>query len=376
MYGSGRDITERKKSEEKFRGFMESAPDAIVIVNREGKILLANSQTEKLFGYTKEELIGKEVELLMPVRFRHEHYGQREGFFINPKSRHMGTGMNLVGQHKDGKEFPVDISLGAFDTEDGVFVSAAIRDITEMKQAERNLKIKSEELIRSNKDLEQFAYATSHDLQEPLRTISNYVELLDETYSELKDKESKQYLKFITSASARMQNLIKDLMNFSRVEKDITFETVDCNIVLNEVISDLATTIKESGAKITVTKLPVLKGNHIRLKQVFQNLIDNAIKFRRKNIAPLIEVNAEDKGTEYLFAVKDNGIGIEEQNYKKLFNIFQRLNPADAYPGTGIGLSIVKKIINSHNGQICVESKFNEGSIFYFTLPKENQNKL
>lgn len=366
---------ERKKSEEKFRGFIESAPDGIVFVNREGKIQLVNSQTEKLFGYKREELIGKEVEILIPDRFKHVHPGHRKDYFAAPKPRHMGSGLSLYGLHKDGKEFPVDISLGYFETEEGLLVSASIRDITEMKLAEQNLKLKSEELARSIKDMEQFAYATSHDLQEPLRTISNYVELLEETFPETKDTETKQYFEFITSASSRMQNLIKDLMNFSRVEKDIAFEMVDCNSVLKEVIADLEAAINESKAKIKVAKLPVLNGNYSRLKQVFQNLIDNGIKFRRKNVTPVIEVNVEDKGNEYLFSVKDNGIGIEEQNYKKLFNIFQRLNPAEEYPGTGIGLSTVKKIVNLHNGQICVESRFNEGSIFYFTIPKENINK-
>ena len=225
-------------------------------------------------------------------------------------------------------------------------------------------------LNSANQELEQITFIAAHHLQEPLRTISNYVGLLEEEYFDTKEQNIKQYLSFITSASSRMQNLIKELMDFSRLEKDIIFETIDCNIVLKEVLEDLETSIKESNTKIRVATLPVLKGNHIRLKQVFRNLIDNAIKFRRKNIAPVIEVSVEDKVTEYLFSVKDNGIGIEEQNIKKLFNIFQRLNPAEEFPGTGIGLSTVKKIVNLHKGQICVESKFNEGSTFYFTIRK------
>ncbi len=245
-------------------------------------------------------------------------------------------------------------------------------DITDFKKLLAELKQKSEELARSNQELEQFAYVASHDLQEPLRTIYNFVGLLDKKYSEKTDQDTREYFKFIVNATAKMQNLIKDLLEFSRVGKNISFTDVDCNKILKEVIADLDVSIKESNAKIISAILPVLRGNEIELKRLFQNLISNAIKFHKKNVFPEITVTVEEKEKEYLFAIKDNGIGIEEKYIGKLFIIFQRLHSVEEYPGTGIGLATCKKIVTLHKGKIWVESKLDEGSTFYFTLPKEN----
>ncbi|MCE9537621.1 MAG: XylR N-terminal domain-containing protein [Bacteroidetes bacterium] len=207
----------------------------------------------------------------------------------------------------------------------------------ERKKVEEIIKQKSEELIRSNKELEQFAYLSSHDLQTPLITIVNFVGLLEKTYSGKTDENIKLYLGFILSATSKMQNMIKDLQEFSRIGKSISLGTVDCNKILNATISDLGVFIKESNAKITFDNLPVLKGDGVRLKQLFLNLIGNAIKFRKKNGKPEITITAEEKNTEYLFIIKDNGIGIEEKYFKKLFNVFQRLHTDEEFPGTGIG---------------------------------------
>ena len=243
---------------------------------------------------------------------------------------------------------------------------------TDLKKILAALDNKTKELERSNKELEQFAYVASHDLQEPLRTISNYVDLLEEDYSETKNEIIKQYFTFITSASSRMQILIKDLLDFSRVGKNPVFVSVDCNKILKEVIAELESSIKESKAKITFSVLPVVTGIEIELKRVFQNLISNALKFRRKDVVPEIEITSVETESEYVFSIKDNGIGIEEKSKSKLFVIFQRLHPAEEYPGTGIGLATAKKIVDLHKGKIWIESKVNEGSVFYFTIPKEN----
>lgn len=240
----------------------------------------------------------------------------------------------------------------------------------ERKKVEEMIKQKSDNLAWSNKELEQFVYVASHDLQEPLRTIINYIELLEEEYSKTQNEEIKEYFAFITSASSRMQNLIKDLLEFSRVGRNPEYTLVDCNKIVKEVIAELNASIKESNAKITYPVLPVIKGIEVELKRVFLNLIDNAIKFRKKNIAPVIEITAAEKENEYLFSVKDNGIGIDEKLLPKLFVIFQRLNSNTEYSGTGIGLAIAKKIVDLHNGKIWIESKINEGSVFYFTISK------
>ena len=232
----------------------------------------------------------------------------------------------------------------------------------------------NKDLQVANKELEQFAYVASHDLQEPLRTISIFVGLIEEKYSGKTDEDTELYLKQIVNAASKMQNLIKDLLDFSQIGRNISFAATDCNNILKEVIANLGATIKESKAKITSTVLPVVIGNEIELRQLFQNLISNAIKFHKKNSKPEIEITFVEKDTEYLFAFKDNGIGLEEQYKDRIFIIFQRLHTATEYAGTGIGLATCKKIVALHNGKIWMESKLGHGSIFYFTIPKEKSN--
>jgi light-regulated signal transduction histidine kinase (bacteriophytochrome) len=266
------------------------------------------------------------------------------------------------------------------------------RDITERKIAEAEVKQKSielaktnkellihiakyeqstTELMRSNKQLEQFVYIASHDLQEPLRTISNFVGLIEAEYKGQLEGDMNKYLGFIGNGAEKMKNLIKDLLDYSRLGLQTSFEEVDCNVVLNEVINEMQASIKESNAKISSAILPVLQGNKIQLKQLFQNLISNAIKFRKKNIIPEIEITVEEKNNEYLFAIKDNGIGIDERDISKLFVFFKRLHNATEYPGNGIGLTTAQKIVSNHNGRIWVNSGLNKGSIFFFSLSKK-----
>jgi two-component system, chemotaxis family, sensor kinase Cph1 len=240
-----------------------------------------------------------------------------------------------------------------------------------IKRAEE-LVFVNKDLVLANHELEQFAYAASHDLQEPLRTISNFVSLMEQKNKESSnsDPDSEQYMKFIVKATSRMQNLIKDLLDFAKVGRNITFEKVDCNLILKEVIDEMDSTIKENKTKIICSNLPVLVGNKTELKRLFQNLLSNAIKFQKKDVVPEISINVKESGGDFIFAVKDNGIGIEKEYIDHLFVIFQRLNNAAEYPGTGIGLAICKKIVALHGGRIWVESKLGQGSAFYFSLPK------
>ena len=239
----------------------------------------------------------------------------------------------------------------------------------------KKVEVINNDLISANKELEQFAYVASHDLQEPLRTISNFVNLLGEKNEASEDEEIKSYFEFISNATSRMQQLIRDLLEFSRVGRNISFTSIDCNDILKNVLADIEISIKESNAKITYPTLPVLQGNEIELKRLFQNLISNAIKFRQQNIPTEIIISFEEKNYEYLFSIKDNGIGIEENYFHKLFIIFQRLHPVSEYPGTGIGLATCKKIVSLHNGKIWVESKIGVGSTFYFTISKNISDK-
>ncbi|HET8964139.1 MAG TPA: ATP-binding protein [Chitinophagales bacterium] len=235
---------------------------------------------------------------------------------------------------------------------------------------EKRVQERTAKLERSNQELEQFAYVASHDLQEPLRTISNFVGLLEKKYPKNSDDDHFRYFQFVVKATSKMQNLIKDLLELSRVGRNVSFTPVDCNKVVLDVMAEMEVSIKEQQASITFIGLPFLIASEIELKRVFQNLISNALKFKKNNKAPQIIIRSEENNEEFIFSVKDDGIGIEKEYANKIFNIFQRLHSTSEYPGTGIGLATCKKIVALHNGRIWVESEFGKGTTFYFTLSK------
>lgn len=364
-----RDITFRKKAENKFKGLLESAPDAVVIVGEDGKIQLVNTQVVNIFGFNKEELIGKKVEILIPERYRKSHHGHRHSFFTSPKMRPMGAGLELLGLRKNGEEFPVEISLSPLETEEGVLVSAAIRDITDRKQAEMDLEIFNQQLQTKNKELEQFAYVASHDLQEPLRTVTSFTELLAEEYSHLFDETGHKSIRFITEATGRMSELIKGLLDYGRIGLNRELKTVDCAILLNEIQNDLASVIAETDAKLESDALPKIQAYETEMRMLFQNLITNAIKFRKPGTAPRISVTSESVNEAWKFEVKDNGIGIPEEYKERIFVIYQRLHTRDQYEGIGMGLAHCQKIAELHGGTIWVDSQPGKGSTFSFTIP-------
>ena len=228
----------------------------------------------------------------------------------------------------------------------------------------------NEKLILQNMEIEQFAYIASHDLQEPLRTIINYTGLFNKRYQGKLDENADKFLAAIIGATSRMQSLIRDLLDYSRIEKGTAKAEVDCNLLLKEISDDLAVSLTDSGTKIIADDLPVISGYVSGVKSLFQNLISNAIKFKRNGVAPVIKITAESKETEWLFVISDNGIGIKKEFYNKLFIIFQRLHNKEEYPGTGIGLAQCKKIVELHGGEIRVESEYGKGSNFYFTISK------
>ncbi|MGB9937990.1 MAG: PAS domain-containing sensor histidine kinase [Methanobacterium sp.] len=253
------------------------------------------------------------------------------------------------------------------------------KKITEnkLKESELELKAMVEELKRSNEELQQFAYVTSHDLQEPLRTISSFTQLLERRYKDQLDENADEFMGYIVDASTRMQNLIKDLLEYSRVTtRGKEFNLVNTNEIFQKSISNLNAAIEESNADVSSEDLPKIMADDRQMGQLFQNLISNAIKFRKPNIQPKVNVSCkkdDDKG-EYVFSVSDNGIGIEEQYFDRIFTIFQRLHTRDEYEGTGIGLSISKKIIERHGGRMWVESSFGEGTTFYFTINNSTED--
>lgn len=357
-----------EKAISKAQALLETAPDAMVIVNKAGEIVLINAQTEKLFGYKKEELLGKEVELLIPDKFLKYHRANRSKYTSKPKTRNMGQGMELYGKKKSGKNFPVEISLSPLETEEGMLVSAAIRDITKRKKVEKELEKYNQQLQNKNKELEQFAYIASHDLQEPLRNVLSFTGLLKENYSTELDEMGLKFMYFITEATTRMSQLIKGLLDYSRIGSNTKLESVDCNVILAMVHDDFDPLIKEINAVIKVSELPKIMGYEVEVKLLFQNLIGNAIKFRDPNRPAEISVSASKEEGDWKFCVSDNGIGISPEYKEKIFIIYQRLHAGKDYEGTGIGLAHCRKIVDLHGGKIWMESELGKGSKFYFTI--------
>jgi PAS domain S-box-containing protein len=325
-----------------------------------------------IFGYEKAEIIGNKVEMLIPGRFRPQHGGHRKSFFSNPKMRPMGAELELFGLHKDGHEFPVEISLSPLETEEGVLVSAAIRDISKRKETEKALHSYNTQLQIKNKELEQFAYVASHDLQEPLRTVKNFVKLINKQYSGEFDEKAVKYFEFISQATTRMEELVVGLLNYSRIGQNKKMSTIDCQKLIQEIQQDLSSRIKETNTRIELGKMPEVRAYRTELRLLFQNLITNAIKFRNRETAPRIKILAKKGNDCWQFEVQDNGIGIAEKHYKKIFVIFQRLHTQDEYDGTGIGLAHCQKIVDLHGGKIWVNSTLGKGSTFNFTIQIEN----
>ncbi|PIB37403.1 PAS domain-containing sensor histidine kinase [Reichenbachiella sp. 5M10] len=365
------DITERKKAEERFKLVVESAPNAMILVNQKGVITLVNAQTEQLFGYSKKELIGNRIEMLIPIRFAGKHPSDRTGYFEAPSTRKMGAGRELFGLRKDKKEVQIEIGLNPINTDEGEMVLASIIDITERKIQEKNQAI-VKEMVAKNEELEQFAYIASHDLQEPLRTINNYIQVIQEDCLESMDAEAMRYLETIGKATDRMVILVKALLDYSRIGTgDRQMTKVNCSEIMKMVRSDLNDLIQKTEADITLNDpLPTLIGFDVDLRQLFQNLITNAIKFRKKTDIPKIKISCLKRKDYYEFQFQDNGIGIPKRNFERIFFIFQTLNPKGKYEGHGLGLAHCKKIVELHEGRIWVESKEGEGSIFYFTIPR------
>ena len=275
----------------------------------------------------------------------------------------------MVGVRKDGSEFPLELSLSTWRIGVRRLYSGIIRDITGRKQAEERLKQTLMELERSNKDLEQFAYAAYHDLQEPLRTVSNFSQLLEKHYKSKLDAKADKFIGFIVDGTARMQQMIDDLLTYSRVStRAKPFQPTDCETVFDQALNNVKMAIEESGAVVIHDPLPTIMADASQIIQLFQNLLSNAIKFRKEK--PHIIVSAVQRENEWFFSMQDNGIGMAPEFMEYIFKMFQREHASAEYPGTGVGLAICKKIIERHGGRIWVESEQGKGSTFYFTIPK------
>jgi PAS domain S-box-containing protein len=499
-----RDISERKETEAKYRGLLEAAPDAMVVVHQDGEIVLLNLQAEKQFGYRRDELVGQMVKNIIPEGFAERLIADGTRTAAQALAQQIGTGIELYGRRKDGSEFPIEIMLSPLESTEGILVTAAIRDITDKKLAQeetqqqqhllqliiesiadgvvvadcsgkfllfnsaakrclgigatntdpdqwserygtylpdtvtpypsddlplvralrgenvdstevfiRNAEVpdgrllditggplrdeggalrggvvvfhditerkKSEEqlvktvreLKRSNEELQQFAYVASHDLQEPLRMVASYTQLLAKRYKGRLDSDADEFIAYAVDGSNRMQGLIQDLLVYSRAGTNgKVLHEISSENALKEALANLRATIQESGAVVTHDSLPAITTDDTQLAQVFQNLVGNAIKYRSAEV-PRVHVSATKYGgKEWVFSVRDNGLGIDPQYFERIFILFQRLHGRKDFKGTGIGLAICKKILERLGGRIWVESQAKKGSTFYFALPE------
>jgi PAS domain S-box-containing protein len=376
-----RDISARKTDEKhlaqmesKYRGLLEAAPDAMVVVNQGGDIVLLNLQAEKQFGYRRDELLGQKVKNIIPVGFAERLIADDLRSAEDALAQQIGTGIELIARRKDGGEFPIEIMLSPLASAEGTLVTAAIRDISVRKAAEANLLQKVNELYRSNEELEQFAYFASHDLQEPLRMVASYTQLLSRRYKGKLDSDADEFIAFAVDGASRMQRLIQDLLAYSRVgSKGMNLLNVSSEDALQQTLVNLRGAIEESGALVTHDPLPVVLADEMQLILLFQNLVANAIKYQKPGV-PLVHISAaRSGGKKWLFAVRDNGLGIDPQYFERIFGLFQRLHKREEFAGTGIGLAICKKIVERHGGRIFVESQPGQGSTFRFSLPASKE---
>jgi PAS domain S-box-containing protein len=392
------DITARRRAEAKFGDLLEAAPDAILGCAADGRIVLVNSKVEQLFGYDREELLGQPVEILVPDAERIVHVEHRERYLAAQTARPMGVGQPLFGRRRDGGLFPVEISLSTIETEDGVIVSAAIRDITErvrvheelqdlyerlrtanedlerrVGERTRQLAAQTEQLRQANAELEAFSYSVSHDLRAPLRAVDGFASVLASEHADALDEAGRRYLAKVRSGAQQMGQLIDGLLAFSRLQRQaLTRQPVRLEALVADVWEELA--VERGGRRIElrVADLPPADGDPRLLRHVLANLLGNAVKYTRDRDDARVEVTyrVESEG-QVVYVVRDNGAGFDMRYADKLFKVFQRLHRAEDYEGTGIGLALTARIVHRHGGQIWADATPGEGAAFQFTIPDD-----
>jgi PAS domain S-box-containing protein len=359
-------------SAELLQGIVQLASEGILSVDADQRIQLYNRGAEEIFGWTPDEALGQPLDLLIPARYHAQHAAEHLPAFArgHAAARRMGERTEVYGRRKGGEEFPAEVSISRVVVGGRPVYNAVVRDVTERKRYEAALRLRGEALARSNAELEQFAYVASHDLQEPLRMVASYTQLLQRRYQGKLDEQADKYIHFAVDGAQRMQALINDLLALSRVgTQGKPFVPTDVTQVVARALRWLERALAESSGMVAVGPMPTVLADPGQLEQVVQNLIANALKFRRPGKQPRVEVSAERGEGAWVFAVRDNGIGFEQQFAEQIFLVFQRLHTRAEYAGTGVGLAICKKIVERHGGRIWAESAPGAGATFRFTVP-------
>jgi PAS domain S-box-containing protein len=378
---------------DEFRRALDAAPDAIVLVNRDGRMILVNSETEHLFGYAADELLGQPIEVLVPPRLRGGHIRHRGRYFGDPHRRPMGSGLELAGLRRDGAEFPVEVSLSPLEIGGHQLAMAAIRDISERRRLEhirremRERRRAARQIRRVNAQLEQrvaertaqleaaifeleaFTYSVSHDLRAPLRQVDGFARLLNEAAGPGLSEESQHYLQRIVDGTGQMGRLIDDLLNLAQVGRQTMRPSdTDLNAVVAHVVRDLQSELDAREIVWTTHPLPTLWCDPGLIRIVFTNLIANAVKYTRPRRPAHIEIGSGELGGRPMIYVRDDGVGFDMQYADKLFGVFQRLHAPQEFEGTGVGLATVRRIVHKHGGEIRAEAAPGRGATFSFTL--------
>jgi PAS domain S-box-containing protein len=369
------DISARKRMEERFRLVVEAAPNAMVMVDKSGLIEMVNTQAEKIFGYSRAELLGQSIDYLLPERFRHHHPQHRASFFSDLQPRAMGIGRDLFGRHKDGSEFPVEVGLNPIETEDGIKVLSAITDISARVKASEKLAEHHEELERSNKELATFAYVASHDLKSPLRGIFQISQWIEEDLGNGNATSIPSHMDLLRGRLLRMEHLLDDLLAYSRAGRlEGGISQIDLGMLAQNIF-EMQT--PPDGFKLTIADdLPVFTTLATPLEQVLRNLFTNAIKHHDRSTGN-IHLGWQVKNKDYYeFSVTDDGPGIPPAYHNRVFVMFQTLRPRDEVEGSGMGLALVKKIIETYGGRTSIVSDGNRGTSINFTWPIKIDGKV